>query len=66
MSREIAERCDLCGEYRQHTDLVPVHVRGELVDVCSADLAEPISKVLAAAERLRQASKGEHGPGPGE
>lgn len=49
MSREIAERCDLCGEYRTHNDLVTVHALGEPVDVCRDCQGQPVGKVLAVA-----------------
>lgn len=63
MSREIAERCDLCGEYRAHGDLVTVHALGEPVDVCRDCQAQPVGKVLSVAHSL--AAKNAEGPAEG-
>lgn len=52
MAREIAERCDLCGEFKAHADLVTVHATGEPVDVCTNCQARPVADLLAVARRL--------------
>jgi hypothetical protein len=47
MSREVAERCDLCRQFKPHADLVTVHVLGEPVDVCTECQALPVGNLLA-------------------
>jgi len=63
MSREIAERCDLCGEYRRHDELVTVHALGEPVDVCAGCQGRPVADVLAAAQRHQAAPPAPAPPG---
>lgn len=55
MARQIAETCDLCGQYRAHAELITLHAAGEPVDVCHECQARPVADVLTAAQRIGRA-----------